>query len=181
MATERMNDGDSIDLLDGCVTIEAFESACHTRGHMMYIMKALSFTSQNVEAMSSDNCNQFLFTGDCIFEGGVGMFFEGCADNMKMIFDELFDRRFANMHEHHKVALFYGHNYGWKNLYWAHDYMTASLDLPPHDDVAALQQRLSQRKEKLYEGRRQGIASTGNTLKDEKEHNMFMAAYLNAK
>ena len=59
--------------------MEAFETPCHTAAHNMFIMRMLG----------SDE--KLIFTGDCLFEGGVGMFFEGNAENMYDILNNLFN------------------------------------------------------------------------------------------
>ena len=63
-----------------------------------------------------------LFTGDCLFEGGVGKFFEGNATMMYEVFDQMFTHRFPE-NTWNKTHMFYGHDYGWKNIKWAKDYM----------------------------------------------------------
>ena len=54
-----------------------------------------------------------LFTGDCIFHGGVGMFFEGTPNQMHNILVEV------TQSVSEDTRLFYGHDYGLKNLHWA--------------------------------------------------------------
>ena len=101
-------------------------------------MRGSSVTEEVQDAgdISVRTPNQFLFTGDCIFQGGVGMFFEGCAGGMAVIFDELFDKRFPVKQVHDRVALFYGHDYGWKNLTWAADFLAVHDTIEnKHNDV----------------------------------------------
>ena len=82
-------------------------TACHTRNHCMYQLNA--------------DGQQALFTGDCIFMGGVGKFFEGTPEQMF----EILKVRSAQIGD--DCLTFYGHDYGLKNLSWA-CYLTSSLD-----------------------------------------------------
>lgn len=59
-----------------------------------------------------------IFTGDCLFEGGVGMFFEGSAEQMATIYESLFFARVLEA-DWSNCVLFFGHDYGWKNYNWA--------------------------------------------------------------
>ena len=74
-----------------------------------------------VTVEGAQDVNKMIFTGDCLFEGGVGMFFEGNPEQMYTIMDNLFNRRITENHE--RCALFFGHDYGWKNYMWAHDFV----------------------------------------------------------
>ncbi len=69
-----------------------------------------------------------IFTGDCLFEGGVGMFFEGNATQMNEILRRMFLEKITSNHE--ECALFFGHDYGWKNYLWAADYLFGDKVLP---------------------------------------------------
>lgn len=56
-----------------------------------------------------------MFTGDCLFEGGTGMFFEGTPLMMRNIMDGVRTAIKPN------TKLFFGHNYGYWNYLWAND------------------------------------------------------------
>ena len=58
--------------------MEAFETPGHTAAHNMFIV-------------TISEGKKLIFTGDCLFEGGVGMFFEGNAENMYDILSKLFN------------------------------------------------------------------------------------------
>ena len=62
-----------------------------------------------------------IFTGDCLFEGGVGKFFEGTPRMMHQILTTLFE----DYGEGKNTRLFYGHDYGWKNIKWAKEVIFA--------------------------------------------------------
>jgi len=72
-------------------------------------MFQLTFTSQNENAM---------FTGDCLFHGGVGMFFEGTPQQMLNILVDVAQT------VPEQTRLFYGHDYALKNLHWAMAFVT---------------------------------------------------------
>lgn len=65
--------------------VRVFSSPCHTKGHVLYYFEAKQeqqeklFSEENMETVS---VNRALFTGDTIFIGGVGKFFEGTAEQM---------------------------------------------------------------------------------------------------
>ena len=42
---------------------------------------------------AQEGVNKMIFTGDCMFEGGVGMFFEGNPRQMYENYDNLFNRK----------------------------------------------------------------------------------------
>ena len=84
-SNEKLADGARVeDLLGGKVSIEAFETPCHTAAHNMFIMRVVAGAAAN------DGVDTMIFTGDCLFEGGVGMFFEGVPTQMYEILNRLF-------------------------------------------------------------------------------------------
>ena len=75
-SNENLADGARVEnLLDGAISIEAFETPCHTAAHNMFILRLTGDAAVSVD--DEGGVNQMIFTGDCLFEGGVGMFFEG--------------------------------------------------------------------------------------------------------
>ena len=60
-----------------------------------------------------------IFTGDAIFEGGVGKFLEGSP----LMMHQILYRMLEYEDEAENVKLFYGHDYGWKNIMWIKDSM----------------------------------------------------------
>lgn len=71
---ENLTDGQTLsDLLSGSITLQAFETPCHTAAHNMFIMTVKDLNG-------NEEVNKMIFTGDCLFEGGVGMFFEGVPE-----------------------------------------------------------------------------------------------------
>ena len=62
-----------------------FSSPCHTKGHVLYYLEAK--VQKEEKTFGADNketavVNRAVFTGDTIFVGGVGKFFEGNAEQM---------------------------------------------------------------------------------------------------
>jgi len=72
--TKEVGDGDCIDFTENA-TFVAIRSPCHTTGHTMFRL--------NIRGGKT-----LLFTGDCFFQGGIGMFFEGTASNMLEIVED---------------------------------------------------------------------------------------------
>ena len=61
---------------------------CHTKGHILYYCESQSEEESKIEVVKENdnkyqhikNINRCIFTGDTIFIGGCGRFFEGTAD-----------------------------------------------------------------------------------------------------
>lgn len=68
-ATRLVTDGETFQL--GGVTFRALHTPCHTRGHVCY------FTDADADSPP------VLFSGDTLFGGGCGRFFEGDAGTMR--------------------------------------------------------------------------------------------------
>jgi hydroxyacylglutathione hydrolase len=69
-ATKLVGDGETFQF--GSLTVTAFNTFCHTSGHVSYF----------VEDKSSTEKDPILFCGDTLFIGGCGKFFEGTAQQM---------------------------------------------------------------------------------------------------
>jgi hydroxyacylglutathione hydrolase len=70
MCTREVDDAANLVFSSG-VRIKPIHTPCHTLNHMMYEMIYLGQSA--------------VFTGDCIFLGGAGKFFEGAAGAMTHI------------------------------------------------------------------------------------------------
>lgn len=101
-----------------------------------------------------------LFTGDCLFLGGVGQFLEGTAaeftGTLRKISGEISD----------DTLLFYGHNYGRKNLEWANQFMQE------RDEA------IKTSHARVFANFEQKILSTGLSFGDEKRHSLFFRSLL---
>jgi hydroxyacylglutathione hydrolase len=122
--------GDVVTLGSG-TRISVLAAPCHTRGHVMYHIPAGSgagSTSQSsagvtISARASSAAapdeaptrlpGGALFTGDTLFVGGVGKFFEGGAADMH----DILYRQLARLPD--DTAVFCGHEYTTDNLRFA--------------------------------------------------------------
>ena len=96
-------DGEMITFTDK-VSFRAIHSPCHTIGHMMY------FTEFKDKDGKKDS---FIFTGDCLFQGGVGMFFEGTPRQMLAIIKDMVLKLPPT------TQMFFGHEYAYSNYKFA--------------------------------------------------------------
>ena len=95
--TRDLSDNEIIQL-EGNITVRCLHVPCHTRGHMLYY-----FTCGEKLA---------LFTGDTLFIGGCGSFFEGNATDMHRNFE-----RIRSLPGH--CEIYCGHEYTVWDLDWA--------------------------------------------------------------
>lgn len=102
--TNKLLDRDSFSL--GRLRIEALHCPCHTSGSLSYV----------VHDDREDPSEQAIFTGDTLFLGGCGRFFEGSASDM---YTALYQKigKLSNA-----TKVFVGHEYTIKNLEvrWCH-------------------------------------------------------------
>lgn len=84
--TNPVNDGDLIaDAIEG-IKISCMHTPCHTKGHILYFCESISPDTAEVEITKDGpyqhikNIKRCIFTGDTLFLGGCGRFFEGTAD-----------------------------------------------------------------------------------------------------
>jgi hydroxyacylglutathione hydrolase len=98
--TRMLKDQDTISL--GSLKIRALSTPCHTSGSISY------------HAQTADGDQHVLFTGDTLFVGGCGRFFEGTAKQM--------EHNMMNVYAAlPKQTLVYpGHEYTLSNLRFAH-------------------------------------------------------------
>lgn len=113
-----LKDGDQLEI-DG-LTISALHVPCHTVGHMLYCVRANELANEKVGSVTvtkgeaghwveySGGLNRVMFTGDTIFVGGCGRFFEGNASDMLKIMD-----RTSTLPE--DLYLFCGHEYAFSD------------------------------------------------------------------
>jgi len=138
--TKKVGDGDHFEI--GNIAVKVFFTPCHTSGHVLYLVK------QGNEAAS-------LFTGDTLFIGGCGRFFEGTAEQMHYALNKVI----ASLPDDTKV--YCGHEYTKKNLEFAQ-----SVD--PNNSAV---------KQKLHwatEQEKKGAHTVPSTVGEEKTFNPFM-------
>lgn len=93
--THKIKQDDVITI--GNLKIRCLFTPCHTKGHICYF----------VESPNGDTC---VFTGDTLFLGGCGRFFEGTAEEMHSALIE----KLSNLPDSTKV--YCGHEYSLQNL-----------------------------------------------------------------
>lgn len=138
---KKVKDGDSFKV--GNISIKVFFTPCHTSGHVLYL------AHQDGEEAGS------LFTGDTLFVGGCGRFFEGTADQMHHALNKVI----AGLPDNTKV--YCGHEYTKKNLEFA-------LSVEPNNSAA--KKKLEWADTQLKKGEH----TIPSTVGDEKEFNPFM-------
>lgn len=98
--TKAVNDGDKLQVGSG-LTVSCIHTPCHTAGHMAFLVSAAAGPSA-------------VFTGDVLFVGGCGRFFEGGPEDMCGALAKL-----ARLPPDTKVYV--GHEYTIKNFDFAYD------------------------------------------------------------
>jgi len=118
-------DGDIFHL--GNLTIETIYTPCHTKGHVVYLVRKI------VDGV--DEGSPLLFCGDTLFVGGCGRFFEGTPDEMLQNMDKLSELPSDTL-------VFCAHEYTLSNFNFLH-----SVD--PHRVSSKLDWVTSQREKNL--------------------------------
>ena len=115
-----------------------------------------------------------IFTGDAIFEGGAGKFLEGTP----LMMHQILYRMLEYEDEAENVKLFYGHDYGWKNIMWVKESIFSKDKIRSDTSPRLLQLRdkIEAKHERLMALRttEKTQYSTGNTLKEELELNLYL-------
>ncbi|KAH9418685.1 hypothetical protein DERP_004011, partial [Dermatophagoides pteronyssinus] len=134
-----VKNGDKLSL--GRLNIECLHTPCHTRGHICY-------------KISCDN-DISVFTGDTLFIGGCGKFFEGTA---KQMYDALITI-LGSLPDHSKI--YCGHEYTLSNLKFA-----KQVEPNNHD--------IDEKIRFAEECRQQNRPTIPSTIGDERRYNPFM-------
>jgi len=137
-----MSDGESRTLpgIDG-LTVTALHTPCHTTGHVSYLVKG-----------SERAC---VFTGDTLFVGGCGKFFEGDGSMM----EKSLNKTLAALDD--ETLVFCGHEYTVSNLRFAQS-------IEPNNDALNAKMEWSKKRVEL------GEPTVPTTIGDEKLYNPFM-------
>ena len=164
-ATQGLENEQVLELND--IRIRCFHTPCHTRGHMLYYFEPVGGAQEaqvhSVEKLAQGyqvtrSVNRCVFTGDTIFEGGCGRFFEGEPHEMVAAMAIARDVLPPD------TKMFNGHEYADQNLKFC-----ASVD----PDNAAVQTT-----KHLYEAQRaEGFWTAPSTLAAEKTYNVFMRCF----
>ena len=144
--THRVIEGDSISL--GSLKIDVIHTPCHTKGHVVYLV---SSNDPNADTKTSA---PILFSGDTLFVGGCGHFFEGTASEMLTNMDRL-----GNLPA--ETQVYCGHEFTLENLQFL-----STIDI---DSKSTLQML-----EEVQKKRIDGVPTVPTTIGRELEYNLFM-------
>ncbi|KAG9235876.1 beta-lactamase-like protein [Amylocarpus encephaloides] len=135
LVTETPKDGESFKL--GDINVKALYTPCHTQDSICWLME--------------DSTGRAIFTGDTLFHGGCGRFFEGTSEEMHIALN----KTLAAVPDDTKV-------------YPGHEYTKANVKFA----MSVLQ---SEPVKKLHEFAENNKETQGKfTIGDEKQHNVFM-------
>eukprot|EP01126_Amoeba_proteus_P045671 TRINITY_DN512_c0_g1_i12.p1 TRINITY_DN512_c0_g1~~TRINITY_DN512_c0_g1_i12.p1 ORF type:complete len:201 (-),score=48.80 TRINITY_DN512_c0_g1_i12:117-719(-) len=140
--TKIVKHGDQFNLLH--LDVQVISTPCHTTGHVLYLILAGNMLS-----------NPILFSGDTLFIGGCGRFFEGTASEMNIALNHKISSLPLNTH------IYCGHEYTVNNLLFA-----ASVE--PNNQ--AIREKLCWARQQ----RKDHQSTLPSTLQEEKEYNVFM-------
>lgn len=138
--TKYVGDGDQFNI--GSLNVKVFHTPCHTKGHIIYYITGASG-------------HPILFSGDTLFVGGCGRFFEGSAEQMLQNLN-----RISLLPK--ETIVFCGHEYTESNYLFL-----ASID------PGACFIKLKEIKEK----RQRGESTVPTTIEEETKYNLFMKCH----
>ncbi|EWM30120.1 hydroxyacylglutathione mitochondrial [Nannochloropsis gaditana] len=147
-ATIRLGDDDVYTL--GSLSVRALYTPCHTKGHVLFLV-----TPQDEAGPGTSPTAPVLFSGDTLFVGGCGRFFEG--DGAQMV--EALMGRVASLSP--ETLVYCGHEYTQSNLAFA-------MSVEPEN--AALRAKIAVATAAL----RSGQPTVPSTVGSELEINPFM-------
>ncbi|KAI0564134.1 Hydroxyacylglutathione hydrolase [Gracilaria domingensis] len=138
--TKRLESGRSHQVKGSSLTVSALKTPCHTQGHLCFV---------------TDTTNKAVFTGDTLFIGGCGKFFEGSASDMQTSLNSTL----ASLHD--DTLVFCGHEYTVSNLLFA-------VSVEPQNQNTV--EKLAWAKEQVANG----TPTVPSSIGDEKKFNPFM-------
>lgn len=157
-ATESVYGGDVLKI--GNLEVRVVYVPCHTAGHVAY-----HIFHPDHEAEGSA-----LFTGDTLFIGGLGAFFEGTSKEMCVAMERLAAVNKKSPELDEKTFVFPGHEY-------TAGFMKFSVSEYP-DKNSADASFIAEQKKKYEILVRSGMPSVPSSLADEKKQNLFMRAVI---
>ncbi|GJQ15941.1 hypothetical protein GpartN1_g7732.t1 [Galdieria partita] len=144
--THRVGRGDVFQFhTPSCLDVYVFCTPCHTRGHLLYFIKERDATDSTA----------ILFSGDTLFVGGCGRFFEGSSEDMLQNIEQVVHKFPRN------TLMFCGHEYTVKNLEFA-------LQMEPNNQI--LKNKYEWAKKQLELGK----FTVPSTLEEEYLYNPFL-------
>ncbi|VIO86480.1 Uncharacterized protein BM_BM6299 [Brugia malayi] len=138
--TNKVRDGDIFKI--GELDVKCLYTPCHTTGSVCYYV-------------TDGSGDKVVFTGDTLFIGGCGRFFEGDAADM----DSALNKKLGSLPNDTKI--YCGHEYTVENLKFAH-----SIE-PKNDEIT---KKLAWAEER----RKAGDYTVPSTIEEEKRFNPFM-------
>lgn len=139
--TQAVNDGESF--MFESLRFTTLYTPCHTSGHVLYFVE---------EASSESGQDPLLFSGDTLFVGGCGRFFEGTPDQMLQNMD-----RIASLPPQTKV-------------FCAHEYTQGNYQFLAHIDTA----RCGEKLEEVLRLRAESKPTIPSDIATELKYNLFM-------
>jgi len=139
----KVEEGDKIKI--GKLNVTCIFTPCHTNGHISYL----------VEGQSSAPA---IFSGDCLFIGGCGRFFEGTAQQMHTALNEKLSKLPSS------TNVYCGHEYTVKNLMFA-------LHVEPSNT------HIHEKLEWAKSRRERNLPTIPSTIGEEKMYNPFMRTH----
>lgn len=145
----------------GELQVTTFHTPCHTSGHVLYHVV-------HPEAPEDGA----LFTGDTLFVGGIGAFFEGTAQNMIDALALVADR------VPHSTSIFPGHEYTVNFLKFTNTVYQSAVVAGSQPEAAAF---AATQLEKYQALRAEGQPTVPSTIEEEIIQNPFVRAVVNAE
>lgn len=135
---EKVGDNSIVKL--GQLKVKVLETPCHTKGHISYYIDG-----------DDQNKQPIVFTGDTLFRGGCGRFFEGNGADMLSNMD-----KYAKLNPNTLV-------------YCAHEYTESNYKF-----LASIDSNLNSKLREIQSMRKNGIITIPSTIEEEKRLNLFM-------
>jgi len=151
-ATFPVSDGDEVKV--GNLVFRRIHTPCHTKGSMCFLVRE-SRSSSSASDGSKSADTRVLFTGDTLFTGGCGRFFEGTGADM---YDALVNK-IGSLDD--SIKVYSGHEYTVGNLQFG-------LSVDP--DNTHMQSKLKWALQTVNEGG----CTQPSTIGEEKQINVFM-------
>jgi hydroxyacylglutathione hydrolase len=149
--------GDVI-MLGSSTSIQILDTPCHTTGHVVFFVTDLT-SSAHVPSKSEleSDSHPSLFSGDTLFSGGVGKFFEGTGSVMEKTLFRIIRPMPLNTH------VYCGHEYTVSNLEFG-------LLVEPNNEA------LAKRLEWARERRDDRLPTIPSMLREEFKYNVYLRA-----
>ncbi|KPI83352.1 glyoxalase II [Leptomonas seymouri] len=153
--THKVKEGDRVQV--GGLSVDVIDTPCHTRGHVLF----------KVHHPQHPNDGIALFTGDTLFLGGIGAFFEGDAADMCRAMHKVFHLNQDNNYAlDASTFIFPGHEYTAGFMKFAEKAFPDRAS----NDLLFIQAQAA----KYAAAVEKGGVSVPSSLADEKRQNLFL-------